>query len=174
MKELISINKYFKLCESIGEAYQVINERLELKKYELKEINTNISLIIISDDKLWGNYNFEIPLIQKTEKEDINEIYELIKKLKLENIKISNEKKIMKEKLKSEIKILKEQLENMKKENEWIKNTSEKNFQNIKALIEQYKQDFEKMKQFGFPFIYKNPKNNCGNSTAQIFQTQES
>ena len=28
LEELISINKYFKLCETIGEAYQVINERI--------------------------------------------------------------------------------------------------------------------------------------------------
>ena len=80
----------------------------------------------------------------------------------------------MEEKLKNEIKILKEELEKMKKENELIKNTSEKNFQNIKSLVDKYKQDFENMKQFGFPSHNKNPKNNCGNYTAQFFQTYES
>ena len=30
------------------------------------------------------------------------------------------------------------------------------------------------MKQFGFPSHHKNPKNNCGNSSVQFFQTHES
>ena len=30
------------------------------------------------------------------------------------------------------------------------------------------------MKQFGFPTLFKNPKNNCGKSSAQFFQTDQS
>ena len=30
------------------------------------------------------------------------------------------------------------------------------------------------MKQFGFPTLFKNPKNNCGKSSTQFFQTNQS
>ena len=174
LEELISINNYFKICGTIEQAYQVINEKLNTKKYELKELNNGISLIIISDIQLCGNCNLVIPLVQKTEKEDINEIYNLIKKLNSENIKLINEKKSMEEKFINEINILKEELNKIKKENELIKNNTEKNFNNVKSLVDQYKKDFDNMKQSGFPSCYENPKNKCGNSTVQFFQTRES
>ena len=65
----------------------------------------------------------------------------------------------MEEKFINEINILKEELNKIKKENELIKNNSEKNFNNVKSLVEQYKKDFDNMKQSGFPSCYGNPKN---------------
>ena len=170
LEQLFQINKYFKLCQTIGEAYNVIIDNLELKNYELKEFINNLSLIIITNDKLCGNYIFEIPLCKKTEREDINEIYSLIKEVKLENSKLLKEKKEIEENLKNEIKSLKEELEKVKNENK----VSNQNYENLKSLFEQYKNDFEKMKKFGFPSYLLNPKNNCGEYSVQFFQTPES
>ena len=44
---------------------------------------------------MWKLY-FLIPLCKKTEREDINEIYDLIKEVILENLKLSKEKKKLK------------------------------------------------------------------------------
>ena len=174
LEQVILVNKYFSLCQNINEAYQVIIDKLDSKSYELKELIDSVSLTIISNDKLCGNYIFDIPLNKKTEREDINDIYELIKKLKSENIELSKENKEIKENYKNEIKLLKEELEKLKKENLLIKNTSNQNYENFKKLLNEYKKDFDNLKQFGFPSHHKNPKNNCGNSSVQFFQTHES
>ena len=59
-------------------------------------------------------FYFTIPLITKSEKENIYEIYNLIKELKTENVKLSEEKKEMENNLRKE-------LEEIKKENALIK-----------------------------------------------------
>ena len=139
LEQVILVNKYFSLCQNINEAYQVIIDKLDSKSYELKELINSASLTIISNDKLCGNYIFDIPLNKKTEREDINEIYELIKKLKSENIELSKENKEIKENYKNEIKLLKEELEKLKKENLLIKNTSNQNYENFKKLLNEFK-----------------------------------
>ena len=97
-KQLFVINKYFKLCEKIEEAFQVIVDNINSNNYELKQLNNALSLIIITNDKLCGNFDFEIPIKIKSEREDINEIYNHINRLKLENLKLSEEKKEMEKK----------------------------------------------------------------------------
>ena len=56
LEKLKLINKYFRVCEEIGETYQVIISILESKKLELKELINAISLIIITND-MW-KYGF--------------------------------------------------------------------------------------------------------------------
>ena len=106
LEQLFSINKYFKLCEKLEEAYQAIVDNFENNKIELNESTNNLSVKIVTNEKLCGNILLEIPLTLKTEREDINEIY-VINKLKLE--KEENEKN-----LKNEIKILKLNLKKLK------------------------------------------------------------
>ena len=50
----------------------------------------------------------------KSDKENIDELYELIKSLKSENMKLSEEKKEMEKNLTNEIKRLKEEIEKIK------------------------------------------------------------
>lgn len=170
LKQLLEINKYFKIFEKIDDAYQAIIDKINTNGYELKELDKGLSLKIKTNDNICGNFNFELPLVTKSEKEEINELYKLIKTLKTENEKLSQEKKEMI----NEIKIIKEELENIKKENASIKKTSVDNYANIKSLFDQFKTENEKMIQFGFPNLFKNPKNNCGENSAQFFQTKES
>ena len=46
LEQLFTLNKYFKLCEKIEEAYQVIIDNLESKKLEIKESINTLSFII--------------------------------------------------------------------------------------------------------------------------------
>ena len=114
LEELNHINKYFKLCENITEAYKVIKDNIDSNELELKELDKSLSFRIKTNDKLCGDILFTIPLITKSEKENIYEIYNLIKELKTENVKLSEEKKEMENNLRKE-------LEEIKKENALIK-----------------------------------------------------
>jgi hypothetical protein len=170
LEQLCSINKYFKLCEKLEEAYQIIIDNLESSKIELNELtndSTSISFQIVTNDKLCGNISFEIPLSLKTEREDINEIYEIISKLKSE--KEENEKN-----LKNEIKILKDELEKVKSENKSMKELINNNHQNLNSSLEALKNSFEFMNKSGITSRRLNAKNNCGDSSVQFFQSAES
>ena len=110
----------------------------------------------------------------KSEREDINEIYKLIKKLNSENVKLYKEKEENEKNLKNEIKILREELEKVKNENKKIKDLIDSNYNNLNSSFQEFKSIFENMKKLGIPNQRNNPKNNCGTSTVQFFQTNES
>ena len=54
-----------------------------------------------------------------------------------------------------------------------MKNILNENNEKLKSF-EELKNKFEKMEKFGNTSLWKNPKNNCGASSAQFFQTSES
>ena len=174
LEQLSKINKYFKLCERLDEAYQVIIDNINTNEHELKELNNILTFLIKINDKLCGDILFEIPLYIKSDKESMDELFDLIKTLKSENLKLSEEKKENEQKLYNEIKSLKEELQKLKTENDSIKKTSNENYEKLKSQFEKFRKDDEKMKLFGFPSLFQNPKNKCGESSAQFFQTDES
>ena len=46
--------------------------------------------------------------------------------------------------------------------------------ENLKSSFENFKNEFEKIKKFGFPSFWMNPKNNCGDTSVHFFQTDQS
>ena len=77
--------------------------------------------------------------------------------MKLENLKLSEEKKEMEKNLTNEIKILKEELEEIKKENQLMKNILNENNEKLKSS-EELKNKFEKMEKLCITSLWKNPK----------------
>ena len=163
LNQLFSINKYFKICEIIEDAYQAILDNMSCNKYELKESSNCLTFTIITNDKFCGNYIFEIPFKTKPEKEEINDIYQQIRDLKSEYLKFKEENNN-----------LKNEINKLKNEIVLIKETYDKNYESLKSSFDDLKNNFENMKKVGFPNLFKNPKNNCGESTVQFFQTDES
>ena len=118
MEDLIKINKIFKVCETINEAYDILEEIFESKKSSIKPKEDN-SLILILDIRLPGgkNQNTEISL----DKKEINKnkiIEELVKKVNIlekKNKNLEDKAKKLEEEI-NEIKEWKKKIEKLIKD----------------------------------------------------------
>ena len=146
--DLLKINKAFKICESIDDAYKIIYNKFnenkifiqETKDYKLKILYFSLTNIITGEEQ-------KIEIEIKNDRKDSFLMDEFGKKYEnlLENIKMvikENEKikKILKDlseekiKMENKINIMEENMNNMKKENENLKKEIEllkNNFKNI-------------------------------------------
>jgi len=118
LEDLIKINKIFKVCETINEAYDILEEIFESKKSSIKPKEDN-SLILILDIRLPGgkNQNTEISL----DKKEINKnkiIEELVKKVNIlekKNKNLEDKAKKLEEEI-NEIKEWKKKIEKLIKD----------------------------------------------------------
>jgi hypothetical protein len=82
LEDLVKINKIFKVCETITEAYDLLVEILDSKKFSIK-LNKNISIILIIDIQLPGGktQNVELSINKKKELDKNGIIERLVKKV---------------------------------------------------------------------------------------------
>ena len=133
--DLIKLNKAFKICETIDDAYKIILNKFNEKKIFIEETKDfKIKILYFSLDNIITGEQQKIEIEIKNKNKDsllVNEfgekfenLVENVKKLTKENkviikelINYKNEKKIMEEKIQK----FEEEMNNIKKENENLK-----------------------------------------------------
>lgn len=98
LEDLININKYFSLAESLNNAYLSLLDLVKNNEKDIFEAGNEIKITIISKDKLIKDFIFIIPT-HKSESEIIEELQSEIKNLKLEDEKNKEEIQHLKDKL---------------------------------------------------------------------------
>ena len=186
--DLIQLSRGFRVCENIGDAFDILDEILEGKKAKIKNINEN-SITLIINVSLPGGRLQEVELdLNKKEMDKntlIDNLVKKVNKLEEENKALKNEIKEINEKQKKfeilfedEIKY-KQIIQNIRVDSKIIKNKDE-----IKFLLDRLKINFPNQNKINFKLLYRATKdgdNNISfhnkvdnkNSTLSIIETSK-
>ena len=188
LEDLIQLSRGFRVCENIGDAFDILDEILEGKKAKIKNINEN-SITLIINVSLPGGRLQEVELdLNKKEMDKntlIDNLVKKVNKLEEENKALKNEIKEINEKQKKfeilfedEIKY-KQIIQNIGVDSKIIKNKDE-----IKFLLDRLKINFPNQNKINFKLLYRATKdgdNNISfhnkvdnkNSTLSIIETSK-
>ena len=202
LEDLIQLSRGFRVCENIGDAFDILDEILEGKKAKIKNINEN-SITLIINVSLPGGRLQEVELdLNKKEMDKNTLIDNLVKKVnKLEEVNTQLKTKVNKleeenKELKNEIKEINEKqkkfeilfedeikykqiIQNIGLDSKIIKNKDETKF-----LLDRLKINFPNQNKINFKLLYRATKdgdNNISfhnkvdnkNSTLSIIETSK-
>ena len=192
LEDLIQLSRGFRVCENIGDAFDILDEILEGKKAKIKNINEN-SITLIINVSLPGGRLQEVELdLNKKEMDKntlIDNLVKKVNKLEEENAEIKNKleevntqlntkvNKLEEENkaLKNEIKEINEKqkkfeilFENEIKYNQIIQNIGLdskiiKNKDEIKFLLDRLKINFPNQNKINFKLLYRATKDGDNN-----------
>ena len=176
LDSLVDLSRGFKLCENIGEAYDILEEIFDGKKVSIKDINEN-SIILVINISLPGRKMQQTELVLNKNEVNKNIVIEnLVKKvnqLEKENTNLKNEINELKKNL-NEFKTLFENeikkinkfetlFENEIKSKESIQKIQKtgmdskifENFEELKFIIDRLMIKFPKEKTINFRLLYR-------------------
>ena len=188
LEDLIQLSRGFRVCENIGDAFDILDEILEGKKAKIKNINEN-SITLIINVSLPGGRLQEVELdLNKKEMDKntlIDNLVKKVNKLEEENKELKNEIKEINEKQKKfeilfedEIKY-KQIIQNIGVDSKIIKNKDETKF-----LLDRLKINFPNQNKINFKLLYRATKDGDNyisfhnkvdnkNSTLSIIETSK-
>ena len=144
LDELIEVNKYFSLSETLEEAFCSLLDKFKKEEKEITEVENQVKIEIKTNDKLVKHFIFVIPY-KKSGSEIIDELQDEIKQLKIKD-----------ENNKTEIKKLKDDILNLTGYNFESVILSQADKDKLRNLIEP---DQNKNKNLYFKLIYRRGDN---------------
>ena len=192
LEDLIQLSRGFRVCENIGDAFDILDEILEGKKAKIKNINEN-SITLIINVSLPGGRLQEVELdLNKKEMDKntlIDNLVKKVNKLEEENAEIKNKLEEVNTQLKTKVNKLEEENKELKNEIKEINEKQKKyeilfedeikykqiiqnigvdskiikNKDEIKFLLDRLKIDFPNQNKINFKLLYRATKDGDNN-----------